>query len=70
MHLTYHPTKDSVGKTGRRTEEKIEITAAMIEAGAAAILEWRDFGNPWDLAEVAYRAMERARKDQKGDRRM
>jgi hypothetical protein len=33
----------------------------MIEAGAAAIFEWREFSTAWDLAGLVYRAMERAR---------
>jgi hypothetical protein len=36
----------------------------MVEAGMQAIFEFRDEMAAWGLAEVVYRAMERARKDQ------
>jgi hypothetical protein len=33
-----------------------------MDAGAAAIFEWRDVSTAWDLAELAYRAMVRERR--------
>jgi hypothetical protein len=46
----------------RRKKEEIEVTPEMVEAGANAILEWREIANSWDLASEVYLAMERVRR--------
>ena len=40
---------------------QIEVTPEMIEAGAAAIFEHREFFTAWDLSAKVYQAMEMAR---------
>jgi hypothetical protein len=47
--------------TDPEAHEGNEVTPEMIEDGAAAIFEWREFSTAWDLADIVYRAMERAR---------
>jgi hypothetical protein len=55
----------SIANATTATDEdcEIEVTPEMVNAGAAAIFEWRDVSTTWDLAELAYRAMERERRN-------
>lgn len=48
--------------SGNAADPEIEMTPAMIEAGASAVFEWRDGATAWGLAEEVYLATERARK--------
>jgi hypothetical protein len=40
---------------------EIEITPAMIDAGAEVIMEWRDIADAYFMAKKVYQAMELAR---------
>jgi hypothetical protein len=54
-------SRDERGRAIDASSDDIRVTREMIDAGAAAIFEWREVSTAWDLAEIAYRAMERRR---------
>jgi hypothetical protein len=50
------------GKNDGNSTDEIEITVAMIEAGASVIFEYREEITAWMLAERIYLAMARAKR--------
>lgn len=48
---------------------EIEVTPAMVEAGATVVFDLREEATAWELSEAIYRAMEQARLNAYGDPR-